>query len=78
MRADRLLSLLWILQSRRKVKAPELARRLGVSTRTIYRDVDALATAGVPVWSEPGPAGGIGLVEGWQARLPGQIGRAHV
>lgn len=71
MRADRLLSLLWILQSRRKVKAPELARRLGVSTRTVYRDVDALASAGVPVWSEPGPAGGIGLVEGWQARLPG-------
>ena len=71
MRADRLLSLLWILQSRRKVKAPELARRLGVSTRTVYRDVDALARAGVPVWSEPGPAGGIGLVEGWQARLPG-------
>lgn len=71
MRADRLLSLLWILQSRRKVKAPELARRLGVSTRTVYRDVDALASAGVPVWSQPGPAGGIGLVEGWQARLPG-------
>ena len=61
MRADRLLSLLLTLQTEGKVKARELARRLGVSPRTIYRDLDALTAAGVPVYAEPGPTGGVAL-----------------
>ena len=55
MRADRLLSILMILQARGLVTAEELAEELEVSVRTIYRDVVALSTAGVPVYSERGP-----------------------
>ena len=47
MRADRLLSILLLLQVRQRVTARELARRLEVSTRTIYRDMDALSGAGI-------------------------------
>ncbi len=68
MRADRLLSLLLLLQNRGKIKARELAERLEVSRRTIYRDLDALSRAGVPVYAEPGPAGGVSLSEGYRSR----------
>jgi predicted DNA-binding transcriptional regulator YafY len=46
MRADRLLSLLMVLQARGKTPAPRLAKELGVSVRTIYRDIEALSMAG--------------------------------
>ena len=55
MRADRLLSLLMLLQSRGKTTAARLARELEVSERTIYRDVQALTTMGVPVYADSGP-----------------------
>ena len=71
MRADRLLSLLMLLQIRGRLPAHELARRLEVSERTIYRDIDALSTAGVPVYTETGPGGGCVLAEGYRTNLTG-------
>ena len=71
MRADRLLSILMLLQSRGRIAAPQLAKELEVSVRTIYRDIDALSTAGVPVYTEQGPGGGCVLVEGYRTSLTG-------
>jgi predicted DNA-binding transcriptional regulator YafY len=71
MRASRLVALLLHLQHRGGATAAELAAALEVSVRTVYRDVAALQAAGVPLWTETGPGGGIRLVEGWQSRLDG-------
>ena len=54
MRASRLLSILTTLQARGQVTAPELAEACEVSVRTIYRDIDALAAAGIPVYADRG------------------------
>jgi predicted DNA-binding transcriptional regulator YafY len=71
MRADRLLSILLLLQVNRKVTARELSKRLEVSERTILRDMDALSGSGVPVTADRGAGGGWSLLEEYQTRLTG-------
>lgn len=55
MRADRLLAILMLLQTHRRLTARRLATELEVSERTIYRDVIALSSAGIPIYTESGP-----------------------
>ncbi|HWF16023.1 MAG TPA: YafY family protein [Acidimicrobiales bacterium] len=71
MRADRLVAALLVLQSKGRVTAAELAQELEVSERTARRDLEGLALAGVPVYSQPGRGGGWELVGGARTDLSG-------
>jgi len=73
-RADRLIAALLVLQARDRVTAAELSRELEVSERTARRDLEALALAGVPVYSQPGRGGGWSLVGGARTDLSGLTG----
>jgi predicted DNA-binding transcriptional regulator YafY len=70
-RADRLISLVLLLQARGRMTALALAGELEVSMRTIYRDLEALSAAGVPVLAESGPGGGCQIVDGYRFPLRG-------
>lgn len=70
MRAGRLLSLLLMLQNRGRSTAADLARQLGVSERTVLRDLEVLSGAGVPVFGVRGPGGGFELLDTFTQTVP--------
>lgn len=65
MKLNRLLEITTRLMNRETITARELADRFAVSKRTIYRDIDVLSSAGVPVYMSKGSGGGISLLENY-------------
>ncbi|MDJ0345866.1 YafY family protein [Streptomyces sp. H10-C2] len=71
MKSSRLLSILLLLQTRGRMTAAQLAEELDVTARTIYRDVQSLHVAGIPLYGDAGHAGGYQLLAGYRTRLTG-------
>ncbi|GAB5491241.1 MAG: YafY family protein [Phototrophicaceae bacterium] len=69
MRADRLLTIMLLLQKNKGMTAQDLARELEVSQRTIYRDIDALCIAGIPIYTQSGANGGIFIEESYRSSI---------
>lgn len=68
------MALLMLIRTRERWTASQLAEELEVSVRTIYRDVEALQAAGVPLWTESGPGGGIRILPGWSSQIEALTG----
>jgi predicted DNA-binding transcriptional regulator YafY len=76
-RASRLVGLLGLLQARGRLSAAQLAAELEVSPRTILRDIEALSTAGIPVYAVRGRQGGFEVLDGYTSDLPAAWGRSR-
>lgn len=74
MRSVRLLGIIMELSRVPSTSVAALAKQFDVSERTLQRDLTAIADLGVPIWTRPGPAGGVGLVEGWRSPVTGMTG----
>lgn len=66
MKTDRLISIIMVLLEKKKISAKELAAMFEVSLRTIYRDIDTINLAGIPIASTPGVNGGFYIMEGYK------------
>lgn len=69
MKLDRSIYILLALEREKKITAKRLAEELMTSVRTIYRDIEALCAAGIPIYTEPGQNGGISLMEGYHTQI---------
>lgn len=65
MRESRLFQIIYYILEKGRATAPELAKKFEVSVRTIYRDVDAISSAGIPVYVSTGRNGGIQILDGY-------------